>query len=143
MTDRTRRVLVVDDDPAIREFLSLFLSAEGFVVRGATSLDAAERELAVARPDVVICDVRMPGLPPFAMLDRLRADPATQELPVLLCTGAVHDLEQAGEWVLRGRTLVLLKPFEIDELLVSLDRLCPRRCTPMAAPDDPRDESRR
>ena len=142
MTDRTRHILVVDDDPAIHEFLSLFLSAEGFVVRGATSLDAAERELAVARPDVVICDVRMPGLPPFAMLDRLRADPATQELPVLVCTGAVHDLEQAGEQALRGQTLVLPKPFEISELLVCLDRLCPPQCTPMVASDDASDGSR-
>ena len=136
MCDRTRRILVIDDDVETLDFLRLFLAAEGFAVRTAHSLATAEATLAATRPDMVICDVRLPGIPPFAVLDWLRADPRTRDLPILVCTGAVQEVEAAGERLRQGRTLVLLKPFDINDLLAHLDHLCPAQDDAAARADD-------
>ena len=143
MCDRTRRILVIDDDVETLDFLRLFLAAEGFAVRTAHSLAAAEAELTATRPDIVICDARLPGLPVFAVLDWLRANPRMRDLPILVCTGAVNEVEAAGERLQQGRTLVLLKPFDINDLLAQLDRLCPPQDAHAPASDDTGHESGR
>lgn len=123
MVAPARDVLVVDDAPELLTLMELLLSAEGYVVRTASTLDQVERELSRSRPDLVVTDVRLPGLPPFAVLDRLDVKPATRGLPVLLCTGAVLDLETGGERLRRPQTMAVLKPFDIDVLLQCVERL--------------------
>ncbi len=62
-------------------------------------------------------DVRMPDAAPFALLDQLAANPATAALPVVLCSGAARELEQAADRLAHPHLAVVLKPFDIDELL--------------------------
>lgn len=116
-------VLVIDDSSELLGFVELLLCSEGYAVRTAATLEQAERALAEGTPQLVIADVRMPPHPPFAVLDHLAADPVTRDLPVLLCTGAVHDLQAAPERLRRPRTEALLKPFEIEDLLLCVERL--------------------
>lgn len=116
-------VLAVDDSSELLGFVELLLHSEGYAVRTATTFDDAVRALTQRTPDLVIADVRMPPHPPFAVLDHLDAEPATRDLPVLLCTGAVHDLYAAPERLRRPRTEALLKPFEIEDLLLCVQRL--------------------
>jgi CheY-like chemotaxis protein len=120
---RPRRVLVVDDDPGMRAFLQLVLKGEGYAVATAASLGEALAALADGPPDLVIGDVRLPGAPAFALLDALRADPTTASIPVVVCSGAVQEIERAGARLARERVAVLLKPFDIDALLAVVDRL--------------------
>ena len=88
-------VLVVDDDPAVREYLSQLLVREGHNVAeaqdGLSALDRA-REL---RPDLVVMDLMMPGMDGGAAISRMREDPLTQAVPVLVLS-AYPDLENAG-----------------------------------------------
>ena len=118
-----KTVLVVDDGPEFLAFMELFLSAEGYTVRTASTLDQVERALTGSLPDLVITDVRMPGLPPFAVLDRLERDPLTRDLPVLICTGSAHDLETEAQRLIRTHREALLKPFDIDDLQACVERL--------------------
>ena len=80
------RVLIVDDEPEIGRILALILGAAGFDATPVEGGSAALARIAEAPPDVVILDVRMPGLDGFEVLRRLRESPATARLPVVMLT---------------------------------------------------------
>lgn len=123
MTNRSMRILVVDDSSEYLAFMKALLRAEGFEVMVAPSGNAARIALAEALPDLVISDVRMPDMPPFGVLDLIEADEKTRDIPILFCTGAVQEIEDAAERLQRPRTDVLPKPFDIDDLLARVARL--------------------
>ena len=106
-----RTVLVVDDEPAIRRLLQRVLEAHGhrlvFADDGSEALDRVAREL----PDIVVLDVDMPNLNGFEVCRRLKADPATRLLPILMLTGTpMPDARMTG-WEL-GADEFLTKPFQ-------------------------------
>jgi two-component system response regulator MprA len=113
-------ILVIEDDAGIRETLSEFLRSEGFRVD--LACDGAEglERLAARRPDLVLVDLLMPGMCGRQFLARLRADPSTRSLPALLMTGS----RSAGA-AAEAADAVLVKPFELDELLSAIGRLRP------------------
>jgi CheY-like chemotaxis protein len=121
-----RHALVVDDAADIRLLAELVLSMAGFRVTAAESGRAALAVLARGcAPDVVLLDVQMPELDGWETLGRLRGDPRTADLPVVLCT-----VKGLPEDALRGWGLgcdgYLGKPFDIaglvDELTAVLSR---------------------
>jgi CheY-like chemotaxis protein len=103
-----RTVLVVDDDPAIRELLSDVLNAAGWAVAEAADGEAALVALARARPDVVLTDVWMPGLDGPGLLRRLRD--GGDDVPVVLMTAHARDAPIPG-------VPFVAKPFALERLL--------------------------
>jgi two-component system, OmpR family, response regulator MprA len=105
-----RHVLVVDDDPLILEVLRTVLDLEEFRVTTATDGTSGLAMLAQDRPDVVVVDVMMPGLDGLEVCRRIKSDPATANVPVVLLTARdrVED-QQAGEAA--GCDAYLTKPF--------------------------------
>ena len=81
------RLLFVDDDPILREFAAVHLASENVSIE--TAGDGAEglERIAERRPDLVLLDLEMPRLDGFGVLRALRADPATEHLPVIVVTG--------------------------------------------------------
>lgn len=107
---RVRHVLVVDDDPLILEVLRTVLDLEEFRVSTATDGETGLQMLAQDRPDVVVCDVMMPGLDGLEVCRRIKADPATADLPVVLLTARDRaEDQQAG--LEAGCDAYLTKPF--------------------------------
>jgi CheY-like chemotaxis protein len=109
------RVLIVDDEPAIRLLCAINLELEGFHV-----LEEADglRALALARrepPDLVVTDVKMPGLDGFQLAEALRRDERTRQIPLIFLSG-----EAAGSGEARARKLgalaYLTKPFDPSAL---------------------------
>lgn len=123
MSYPAQRILVIDDSRDFLEFMEALLSAEGFQVLTAHSDEQMRVQLATRQPDLIISDVRMPGMEPFSVLALLAADEKLRDTPVLFCTGAVQEVEDAADLLLRPRTDVLAKPFDIDVLLAAIDRL--------------------
>lgn len=83
----TKHVLVIDDDPDIRDLVQVSLSqVEGWTVSLACSGEEGARMASERLPDLVLLDVRMPGLDGPATFERLRAQEATQDIPVVLLT---------------------------------------------------------
>jgi CheY-like chemotaxis protein len=122
MTAPRARVLVVDDAPAIRELIAVNLELEGYVVDRAGDGEEALAAIARQRPDVITLDVMMPRLDGFATIERLRADPDTARIPVVLVTGRASAPDRArGEQL--GVDGFLAKPFEPAELLATIERL--------------------
>lgn len=119
------RVLLVDDEPDICEVaaLSLELDAE-FEVRTCLSGEAALGDAAAWRPDLILLDVMMPRMDGLATLGALRADPATQQIPVIFVTARAqaNELAVSGDPGVLG---VIVKPFDPMKLARDVRALLP------------------
>jgi signal transduction histidine kinase len=111
------RVLVVDDDANNRSLLAEWLGAYGHEVQmaadGPEALLMVEREL----PDAIILDVMMPGMDGFVVCERLKANPRTAVVPVLLLT-ALHEREDRMRGMRAGANDFLLKPADLPYVLL-------------------------
>jgi DNA-binding NtrC family response regulator len=117
-------VLVVDDEPLIRETLAEYLGAEGLQVTACDSGETALVQASKQRFDVVLCDVQLPGMDGLELLERLqRLSPDTF---VLLIT-AYATVENAVEAFQRGAHDYLMKPILLDEVLAKIRRLLAHR----------------
>lgn len=112
-------VLVVDDEPDVLVLCEVNLELEGFAVR--TASDGREALVAVAaeRPDVILLDVKLPHLDGFAALERLQADPATADIPVILLTARTLPGDQIRGWK-GGAADYLTKPFDPSVLVATV-----------------------
>ncbi|HEY4242700.1 MAG TPA: response regulator [Kofleriaceae bacterium] len=108
------RVLVIDDEPMVRETLGQVLSDEGYVVDVAVDGEVALDRVHAARPDAILLDLMMPGMNGRQFLTALRDEPAYAGVPVLIMT-AVHGLEVNLAQL--GASEVVEKPFNVEELL--------------------------
>ena len=102
------KVLIVDDDPGSLAGLSAILSARTFSVLIANS---GEKGLEVASsklPDLILLDIRMPGLSGLQVCQRLKANPVTANIPVLFLTASTDQIEEAFSV---GGVDYILKPF--------------------------------
>src|SRR5436190_968935 len=114
-----RRVLIVDDDPAILEVLEMRLAAMGFDVEATSDAHAAVRSVTAGRFDLALLDLRMDPMDGIALMEQLHARQA--RLPVLIMT-AHGTIETAVEAVQRGAFDYLTKPFVRDELRAKIGR---------------------
>jgi len=111
------RVLIVDDDPGQRSLLDSFLRGQGFEIVLADSGERALELLSAGKFDMMISDVRMPGLSGLETLRRVRQQFAA--LPVLLVT-AYADIREAVVAMRDGALNYLAKPIDLDELLATV-----------------------
>ena len=104
------RVLIVDDEAGIRELCRVNLVLAGYdVVEAADGLAALE-QAAAAKPDLIFLDVLMPGMSGWEVLERLRADDATKDVPVVMLTALNSEDDQIRAWE-GGVVDYLTKPF--------------------------------
>ena len=120
------RLLVVDDDPTIREMLEMVLDSEGYEVTTAAHGLAAFAVLDDARPHVILLDMKMPVMDGWTFLELYRRRPNPKP-PIVVVTAAQDDLRRAAEV---GADAYVAKPFAIDELLRVLDRCAPACAQP-------------
>ncbi len=111
---REGRVLVVDDEPMLRDTLGNMLSDEGYVVDLAVDGEEALDRVHEVRPDAILLDLMMPRMNGRQFLQALRDEPAYADVPVLIMT-AVHGLEVNLANV--GASELVEKPFDVEDLL--------------------------
>jgi CheY-like chemotaxis protein len=116
------KVLVVDDDLAIRRLVCDVLQAYGYSTIEAADGFSAIRLVQSEQPDCVVLDVMMPGLDGHAVLTRIRESDFGRDLPVVMLTAAADDAQAWQAWS-EGVDYFLAKPFDPDELLHFLDYL--------------------
>jgi two-component system phosphate regulon response regulator PhoB len=128
----SKRCLVVDDDPSIRELVIINLEAEGMLVQSTDNGDEAERMArASPHPDLIVLDVMMPGRDGYELLASLKADDATRQIPVVLLTAKASDAEVWSGWN-SGADYYITKPFNVGELVYFLHTIFEN-----GEPDDP------
>ena len=110
-------VMVVDDEADVRLIARLVLGAAAFDVLEVDSGVSAMAELEAGRhPDVLLLDVRMPGLDGWSVLRQIRADPSLEHLPVVVFTADMSARGEAPDELREGDVLIT-KPFQADDLL--------------------------
>ena len=115
-------ILVVDDNPDLRAYVSSVLQRKGYKVRTAEQ-GAAGLEMATTyQPDLIISDLMMPGVNGLEMIARIRKDSSLQGTPIILLTAKVDD-ETRLEGVEQGADAYLSKPFNDRELLAEVRNL--------------------
>ena len=107
-------ILTVDDEPDALTSLRLFLSIEGFEVLTASSGREALSSIQSQAPDLVITDLAMPDMNGLELCARLRAQPATRRIPIILYTGFAQPDRKDGLGLYDRR---LTKPTDLDELV--------------------------
>jgi two-component system response regulator AtoC len=123
--DDKAMVLVADDDPSIRSLLQSFLESEGFNTVEAQSGRDVIPAITKHRPDVLIMDVRMPGMSGLDVLDQMKKM-HIDDVPVLTMT-AYGTSNIAIEAIQRGAYDYVTKPFELDDLLITVKRTLDHR----------------
>ena len=121
MADARRRVLLVEDDQQIREFLTDALGDEGFAVRVATDGRSGLEALRTFDPHLILLDLRMPDMDGWSFRERQLADGLASHVPLLVLT-AVHALPERMERL--GAAAVIQKPFDLEDLLSAAKRYC-------------------
>ncbi len=117
-------ILLVDDEPNVRELLRQMLELGGFdVVEAEDGLEALEK-LEMVVPDIMILDVMMPNLDGVSLCKKLRAGTAFAGLPIIMVSGKTqHKAVQEG--LAAGANQYLCKPITVQELLQSVRSLLP------------------
>jgi DNA-binding NarL/FixJ family response regulator len=120
------RLLLVDDEPGLRQAVQAYLEDEGFTVQVASNAQEGWDLLQQAAPDLVISDIMMPQVDGYQFLKQMREDPRFQNLPVIFLTarGMTSDRIQGYN---AGVDAYLPKPFDPDELVAIVTNLLRQR----------------
>ena len=122
MTDVAFRVLVVDDDPDMLAFLARLIAAEGMHVETARHGDAALEHAMSSPPGLILLDVVLPGTDGFTICERLKSEPVTAMIPIVLVT-ALEDHDSRVRGIRAGADDFLSKPVQREELIARVKTL--------------------
>jgi two-component system alkaline phosphatase synthesis response regulator PhoP/two-component system response regulator VicR len=111
-----KHILVVDDEVFIRRLIEVNLLRAGYRITTASDGQEALEKILAERPAMVVLDVMMPRMDGFELLKRLKSDPNTAEIPVLMLTAKAQDMDVLHGWTL-GVHGYLTKPFNPAELV--------------------------
>ena len=117
-----RRILVIDDQPSIRGVLQVALEESGADVWAAGDGQSALVILEAALPDLVLLDLVMPGIDGWEVVKRLKANPRTSHLPIILETSA-QDYASYAAARKEGIAAFLGKPFRLNEVIETCRRV--------------------
>ena len=112
------RVLVIDDDETVHDMLSRLLSREGFLVEIADNGESGFRKALELKPDVIVLDVLMPGMDGWDVLTRLKNNPETESIPVVMLTM----VDDRSKGYTLGVTDYIYKPVDREKLVTALTR---------------------
>lgn len=114
------RILVIDDDPRLRRQCAALLRTEGFETQEAGNGKAGLDLVRVEAPDLIVCDVNMPGMNGHAALDALRGDNRTAGIPFIFLT-ANGDMDDLRVGMNLGADDYLVKPIDPDQLVAAVE----------------------
>ncbi|MEN3336095.1 MAG: hypothetical protein V7641_5460 [Blastocatellia bacterium] len=114
-------LLIVEDNPDLRDLLATFLKMEGFAVRTAEDGEAGLRMIREQPPDLVITDIAMPKLDGISMIKELSRSPETKNLPVLVLSAYCGN--NGTEAMEAGATRAAYKPMQLEALLRMIEQL--------------------
>ena len=114
-----QKILIVDDSPTERYYLTDILVRNGFTVTTAENGEEALAKIKADKPELILMDVVMPGLNGFQATRAISRDPDTRAIPIILCTSKSQETDKI--WGMRqGARDYIVKPVRRDELLAKI-----------------------
>lgn len=110
-------ILIVDDTTENLRVLSAALANQGYDVRGVINGEMALRAAQAERPDLILLDIRMPGMDGYEVCRRLKESPTTQDIPVIFLSAMGDSIDKVQAFGVGGVDYIT-KPFQLDEVLV-------------------------
>lgn len=120
-----KKILAVDDEKHIVRLVQVNLQRHGYEVHTAYDGREALEKVREVKPDLIVLDVMMPHLDGFGVLRRLKADPETRDIPVIMLTAKAQDADVFRGWQ-SGVDSYLTKPFNPLELITFVERILDR-----------------
>ena len=119
---RPARILIVDDERQNRTLLEVMLQPEGYELESAHSGDAALLAVERFAPDLILLDIMMPGMNGYVVTSRLRENPATKHIPIIVLS-ALDDRNSMAHGIGAGADAFLGKPIDLAELRTRVRQL--------------------
>lgn len=114
-------ILIVDDDPHFRESLEDALETRPVRTRSAANAEQAMQALKDKVPSAILLDVKLPDMRGLELCRRIKEDPATRGVPVIILSGAYTEPADRADGLMAGAECYLSKPFRMDTLFEELD----------------------
>lgn len=113
-------ILIIEDDKFLRELLVRKFVADGFDVKNAINAELAVTILAERKPDVILCDLILPGLSGFEILKKIKEDQKTSDVPVIILSnlGQKEDFDKA--MALGAKDFMVKSNFTLDEIVAKV-----------------------
>ncbi len=124
--ESSARILVVDDEPDIHVMLGKLLTKEGYTVESAYNAEEAYLALAENRPDLVILDIMMPKVSGIEVCNRIKSDPATQDIVVLIVSARDAQSDRI-EGLTHGADDYVSKPFHLRSLVRKIEHMLTKK----------------
>ncbi|MBT0662982.1 response regulator [Geobacter pelophilus] len=119
---KRNRILIVEDEESLLKLESILLSSKGYKVVGVADGVAAIEEIFSNIPDLVILDVMLPGIDGFEVCRRIKEDPATSKIPVIMLT-ARKNTQDMDRGLQSGADAYITKPFKSAQLIGTIERI--------------------
>jgi twitching motility two-component system response regulator PilH len=111
-----RTVLIVEDTLSELELMSHYLRESGYNVINALGAKEALSKVLEQKPDIIVTDVVMPGMSGFELCRRLKTDPCTEKIPIVICSSKNQEIDRL--WGMKqGADAYLTKPFTREQIL--------------------------
>ncbi len=110
------KVLLADDSVTIHKVIEIILTAKGFALKAVADGDSALEAVRNFKPDVVLADIDMPGINGYDLAEKIKKNPSTKDIPVILLAGAFETIDN-NRAQKSGATSTLIKPFESEDLV--------------------------
>ena len=115
-TTATQTILIVEDTLSELELMSHYLRESGYNVINALGAKEALSKVLETKPDVIVTDVVMPGMSGFELCRRLKTDPVTEKIPIVICSSKNQEIDRL--WGMKqGADAYLTKPFTREQIL--------------------------
>jgi DNA-binding response OmpR family regulator len=119
------KILIVDDDQNFRDLLEMLFQGNGFAVLTAEDGETGLTKTVQEKPDIVLLDIQLPGIDGYSVLERLKADPATSAIPVVICSTTFRDPSHVKKAMAMGASDYIRKPIHPQELFRRVSKWVP------------------
>jgi len=120
MINKQKRILVIEDDESVQNIVKELLELLDYTVLTATNGEIGIELSLANKPDAILCDVMMPTIDGFEVLQKIKADKSTKDIPFIFLT-AKADSQLVEKGLRAGAIFYIAKPFTIEELSSALE----------------------
>jgi len=133
MSSEPRTVVCIEDEPGVIELIRLILERRGLRVVGAVSGAEGLEVVRQVKPSLVLLDLMMPGMDGWEVYRRMKADAMMKTIPVIIVTAKAEGIDEVLAKHIAKVDDYIKKPFSLQELLQSIDRVLNRKKTPLSS----------